>query len=158
MKKYQVIITLDRLRDRSYYHSYVESNDATTGNIECNELPPYADVTKARACYWDSNKKMWIFDLEKYNETLQAQEQAKIEAEKENAKNAAIPTNTELSEGLIELAESVAQHNDALVELGEILVRYDDALAELGNLIASLKTAIENLRTENSTSTEQMIN
>lgn len=161
MKKYQVIINLDRSWDRSYYQTYLEDGPAK-GNIECYDLPPYADINKARACYWDSLNEAWIFDEEKYNEFLHEQEQAKNEADRVNAVNAATPSNVELAEGMIEVAEAVAQHDDALVELGEIIVAYDNAIVELGNLIASqsndiaeLKTTIENLRTENQTSTEQ---
>lgn len=101
---YQVIIVLDKARNRSYYYSFVASN----GNIECEELPPYADPNKARACYWDAKNKKWVYDADK-NAELVAEQQA-VEAAEEQAKleAAAIPTNKELADAVMELADLVA--------------------------------------------------
>ncbi len=63
--KYQVIIILDSSRNRSYYQGYIISDDETQGNITCEELPPYADVNKARSCYWDSEEKSGFMMLKK---------------------------------------------------------------------------------------------
>lgn len=107
MKKYQVIIVLDETRERSYFYSYVVSEDSTKGNIECTELPPYADIDKARACYWDDTNLVWVYDDDKYNEIcekieaeLEAQEQAKLEA-------SLIMNNAELTEAVMELSELI---------------------------------------------------
>lgn len=46
---YQVIIVFDDIKKKSYFNSYVISSDTTLGNIECEELPLYADINKAQA-------------------------------------------------------------------------------------------------------------
>lgn len=117
--KYNVIIVLDESRDKSYYYSYVTEN----GNIECAELPPYADPNKAQACYWDGEK--WVFDADKYDEIMTIQAAEKEAADKAAAEEAATPTNAELASAVMELAD-----ND-----GTIM----DALSELANEIAALK-------------------
>lgn len=111
---YHVIIILDSSRDRSYYHSYVASD----GNIECDELPPYADVNKARACYWDADVSTWVYDEEKYAELVA--EQAALKAEEERAKleAAATPSNAELAEAVMDLANAVADITETLTNLG----------------------------------------
>lgn len=118
---YRVTLFLDKSRNKNYYHSYEESDDETIGNISCVELPSFQDINKARACYWNSDSSEWIFDEEKYNEILTAQAEIRAEAEAESAKNASIPSNDELAEGLIELAENIANHDAAIAELGEML-------------------------------------
>ncbi len=117
--KYNVIIVLDESRNKSYYYSYVAEN----GNIECTELPPYADPNKARACYWEGEK--WVFDADKYAEIMTVQAAEKAAAEKEAAEAEATLTNAELALAVIELAE-----NDSLIM---------DALAELAGQVAAEK-------------------
>lgn len=113
--KYNVIIVLDETRDRSYYYSYVPEN----GNIQCDELPPYQDINKAQSCYWDGEK--WIFDEEKYAEIVAAEEAEKEAAEEAEKEAAATPTNTELAQALMELADNVNTLMDAVTELaGEV--------------------------------------
>ena len=104
--KYQVIIILDSSRNRSYYQGYIISDDETQGNITCEELPPYADVNKARSCYWDSEEKKWIYDAEK-------------EAEKTKAEAEATPSNMDLADAVIELGNNVSDMMDALTELAQ---------------------------------------
>lgn len=129
---YQVIIILDEERSKSYYHSYVESTDTTLGNISVSELPPYADINKAQACYWDANNLAWVFDEEKYASII-----AKIEANKEAAEQAqleaeATPTNGELAECVMELGDGQSILSEAVAELGEGQGVLYDAVAELG--------------------------
>lgn len=111
--KYNVIIVLDETRDRSYYYSYVPEN----GNIQCDELPPYADVNKAQACYWDGEK--WIFDEEKYTEIVAAEEAAKEAEQQAELEAAATPTNAEIAQALMELADNVSALMDAVTEIAE---------------------------------------
>lgn len=109
---YNVIIVLDDSRDRSYYHSYVTEN----GNIVCAELPPYADTNKARACYWDGKK--WVFDADKYAEIVAVQTAEKEAAEKAAVEAEAVPTNQELADAMMEIANDVSILMDAVAELG----------------------------------------
>lgn len=110
---YHAIIILDSSRDRSYYHSYVTE----AGNIECDELPPFQDINKARACYWDADASAWVYDSDKYAEIV-AKQQA-VEAAEEQAKleAAAIPTNAELAAAVMELAEDIAKIEEVLTGL-----------------------------------------
>lgn len=108
---YQVIIVLDEIKNRSYYYSYVES----LGNIQCEELPPYQDINKARSCYWDSER--WIFDEEKYSEIVTIQTSAKEAAEQAELEAQATPTNAELSLAVMELADNVSVLMDAVTEI-----------------------------------------
>lgn len=117
--KYNVIIVLDESRNKSYYYSYVTEN----GNIECTELPPYADPNKARACYWDGKK--WVFDADKYTEIMTVLAAEKEAADKAAAEADATPTNAELASAVMELAD-----NDSTIM---------DALSELANEVAALK-------------------
>lgn len=110
---------MDNSRNKNYYHSYEQSDDETIGNISCVDLPPFQDIYKARACYWNSDSAEWVFDDEKYSDILTEQAEIKAEMEKEAAKNAATPSNEELAEGLIELAENVANHNNTILALEE---------------------------------------
>ena len=96
---YQVIITDDETRERSYFYSYGE----IAGNIETDELPPYQDINKARACYWDNNT--WVYDPDKYTEICSDQQRQKEEAEKAQALAEATPTNKELCEAAMELVD-----------------------------------------------------
>lgn len=111
--KYNVIIVLDESRNKSYYYSYVTEN----GNIECAELPPYADPNKARACYWDGEK--WVFDADKYAEIEAVQAAEKEAADKAAAEAAAVPTNEELAAATMEIADNVSTLMDAVTELAE---------------------------------------
>ena len=116
--KYQVIIILDEKRNKSYYHSYTVSEDVTLGNIQCEELPPYQDINKAHACYWDTKDKTWVYDAEKYAEIIAEQEQAKSEAEEAKIIAAATPSNAELAEAILEIASNINDMIDAIAELG----------------------------------------
>lgn len=110
---YNVIIVLDSSRNKSYYYSYTAGN----GNIQCEELPPYADINKARACWWDGSG--WIYDAEKHAE-IEAQQAAEKEAaEKEAAEADAVPDNADLAAAVMELADNVSMIMDAVAELAE---------------------------------------
>ncbi len=118
---YQVIIVFDKIRERSYFYSYVISDDTSKGNIECTELPHYADVNKARACYWDSDNKLWVFDEEKYSEICEEIETIREAQEEAEAIAEATPTNAELAEICMELAEMVSILSDSVTELAEMV-------------------------------------
>lgn len=126
MIKYQVITAIDEARARNYYQSYYVS-DTDKGNIECEELPPYQDINKAQACYWDGSK--WIYDSEKYDEII-----AKIEAEKKAAQEEAdrialIPTNEELHAMIL----------SAMASMNEITNFVDEIVSPLTQLASLLK-------------------
>lgn len=72
---YQVIITDDETRQRSYFYSY----GVVEGNITTEELPPYQDINKARSCYWDSDNSTWVYDPDKYAEICLDQQKQKEE-------------------------------------------------------------------------------
>lgn len=114
---YHVIIVLDEVRDESYYHSYV----AKDGNIECDELPPYADVNKARACYWDADASTWVYDEEKYAELVAEQQAAKAAQEQAKQEAEAVPSNEELAEAVVELAGDISDIEAAITELARIV-------------------------------------
>lgn len=105
--KYQVIIFLDENRNRSYYHSYIESEDTTLGNIECSDLPPYQDINKARACYWDADNAVWVFDEEKYSELLADIEEEEAAREQTEKEASVIMTNKELTYAVWEILEII---------------------------------------------------
>ena len=109
---YHVIIISDEKRNRSYYYSYIDKD----GNIECEELPPYQDILKAKACYW--NNKEWVYDPEKYAELAAEAEAEKAEAEKAAAEADAVPTNQELADAMMEIADNVSILMEAVAELG----------------------------------------
>lgn len=114
---YNVIIVLDPSKNRSYYHSYVTQN----GNIECEELPPYQDITKARSCYWDAQNAAWVYDAEKYAEFVADREASEAAAERERLEAEAVPSNAELAAALMELAENVNANQDAITELASMI-------------------------------------
>ena len=125
---YIVITIYDSTRSRSYYYSYKESEDTTLGNLVCDTLPPYQDIKMARACYHDSDNNQWLFDEEKYAEIV-AEAKAKAEAEAEaEAEADATPTNLELNEGLLEIAELMVCSLDAISELGELIISLDERM------------------------------
>lgn len=115
---YQVIITDDETRERSYFYSYGE----IAGNIETEELPPYQDINKARACYWDSKNSAWVYDPDKYAEICLDQQKQKEESEKAQALAEAIPTNEELCAALLELAANQSDLMKAVQELANQIV------------------------------------
>lgn len=119
--KYNVIIVLDESRNRSYYYSYVTEN----GNIECTELPPYADPAKARACYWDAENTTWIYDAEKYEEIVAEQEALEAAAEQERLEAEAVPSNAELADAVMELAGNDDLIMDALSELADKIAKME---------------------------------
>ena len=108
---YNVIIVLDESRNKSYYYSYVDKD----GNIECEELPPYADILKAKACYWNNK---WVYDPDKYAELVAESEAEKEAAEKAAAEADAVPTNQELADAIMEIADNISILMDAVAELG----------------------------------------
>lgn len=131
MEKYQVIILLDEARERSYFYSYAISEDTTRGNIECTELPPYADINKARSCYWDSNKAVWVFDKEKYAEICAEIEAIKEAQEEAQAIAKATPTNAELAEMVVEMTESIAELSNVLADVLDYTVLLENRLTML---------------------------
>lgn len=125
--KYQVIVSLNELNGKRYYHSYVESG----GNIVCDDLPPFQDINKARSCYWDDEK--WIFDEIRYTEILAEIAQAKADAEAETDRIARIPSNEELNEMILSAYEAInelAMFDDAVVtplsDMAKLLVKDGD--------------------------------
>ena len=105
---YHVIIISDEKRNRSYYYSYIDKD----GNIECEELPPYQDIIKAKSCYWDGKK--WVYDPDKYAELV-----TEAAAEKAAAEAEAVPTNEELAAAVMEIGDNLSTVMDAIAELGE---------------------------------------
>ncbi len=98
---YQVIV--NSINGKRYYYSYVESD----GNIECDDLPPFQDINKARSCWWDDEK--WNFDESRYAEIL-AEIQAKKEAaQAEKDRINAIPSNEELNEMMLTSMSAIAE-------------------------------------------------
>lgn len=132
MKKYQVIIILDESRNRSYYQGYVESEDTTLGNITVEELPPYADINMARACYWDADNRKWLYDADKEAEIQEKIAAAKEAAEKAQAAAEATPSNSDLADCVVELGDVQSSLEDAVAELGQ-------AVNELSERVAKLK-------------------
>lgn len=65
---YQVIIVNNEIKGKNYYYSYTESEDTALGNISVEDLPPYQDINKARACYWTDG--IWVYDPEEYEDIL----------------------------------------------------------------------------------------
>lgn len=123
---YKVIVTL--INGKRYYHSYNESN----GNIECADLPPYQDINKARACWWDDEK--WNFDESRYAEIL-AEIEAKKEAEQaEKDRLSSIPSNEELNEMLL----------TSMVAIAEITSFIDTTVEPLTDLAVLLKGGNDN--------------
>lgn len=110
---YHVIIVLDEKRNKSYYYSYVDKD----GNIECEELPPYQDILKAKSCYWDG--KNWAYDSDKFTELVAEADAERDAAEKAAAEAAAVPTNEELAFATMEIADNVSVLMDAVSELAE---------------------------------------
>lgn len=125
--KYQVIVFVDDTNNRQYYQSYIEGDATMLGNLECPELPPYQDINKARACYWDG--AAWRFDQSKYLRILADIEQAEAEAEAEAERLASIPTNEELNE--MTLCNMAA--------LNEVQIYIESVVKPLVNLAGLLK-------------------
>lgn len=115
---YQVIITDDETRQRSYFYSY----GVVEGNITTEELPPYQDINKVRSCYWDSDNSTWVYDPDKYAEICLDQQKQKEESEKAQALAEAIPTNEELCAALLELAANQSDLMKAVQELANQIV------------------------------------
>lgn len=132
--KYQVIVVQNEENHKNYYHSYVEEN----GNIECDDLPPFADTLKARSCYWDDGKR-WNYDDEQYQKLLKAEEDAKKQAEIEQNEALATPTNAELRDMLFEITEVISEMQDAITDLGESV----DIVSSCMELSEKLNTVIK---------------
>lgn len=116
-KKYQVIIINDDIRNKDYYQSYVESEDTALGNITVEELPPYADPNMARACWWDSENRKWVFDEDKEAEIQEKIAADKEAAEKTRAEAEATPSNSDLADCVIELGELISELLDRVTKL-----------------------------------------
>ncbi len=113
---------VNSLNGKRYYYSYGSAN----GNIECDDLPPFQDINKARACWW--NDEEWVFDEGRYAEILAEIEQAKADAEAEAERLASIPNNEELNsmvliamEGLAEVMVTMEEVVEPLTELAKLL-------------------------------------
>ena len=117
--KYQVIILLDESRNKSYYQNYTISADEAQGNIACDELPPFADVNKARSSYWDFEAERWVYDADKEVEIQEQIAEAKAADEKAKAEAEATPTNMDLADAVMELGNNVSDMMDALTELAQ---------------------------------------
>ena len=113
---YQVILINDEVRNKNYYYSYVESTDESLGNITVEDLPGFADITKARSCYYKNST--WVFDEDKYAELVSIAEAERERAEEEKAKSLAALSNEEIAEALMELAEMMASIDERLSVLG----------------------------------------
>ena len=116
-KKYQVIIINDDVRNKDYYQGYVESEDTALGNITVEELPPYADPNMARACWWDSENRKWIFDEDKEAEIQEKIKSDKEAAEKAQAEAEATPSNSDLAGCVIELGELISDLLERVTKL-----------------------------------------
>lgn len=122
---YQVIVVSNN--SKRYYYSYVEAG----GNIECDDLPPFQDILKARSCWWDDEK--WNFDEKRYAEILAEIEARKKEAQEEADRQASIPNNETLYEmvqcafmAINELAIFNDEVIDPLTDLAALLVKDGD--------------------------------
>ena len=116
-KKYQVIIINDDVRNKDYYQGYVESEDTALGNITVEELPPYADPNMARACWWDSENRKWVFDEDKEAEIQEKIKSDKEAAEKAQAEAEATPSNSDLAGCVIELGELISDLLERVTKL-----------------------------------------
>ena len=116
-KKYQVIIINDDVRNKDYYQGYVESEDTALGNITVEELPPYADPNMARACWWDSENRKWVFDEDKEAEIQEKIKSDKETAEKAQAEAEATPSNSDLAGCVIELGELISDLLERVTKL-----------------------------------------
>lgn len=112
---YNVIVVLDEKRNKSYYYSYIDKR----GNIECDELPSYQDIIKARSCYWDAQNTVWVYDAEKYVELVAEQESQRAAAEQAQREAEATPTNEELTIAMMEIADNLSTVMESIAELGE---------------------------------------
>ena len=115
-------VNVDSINGKRYYYSYIEAD----GNITCNDLPPYQDINKARACYW--NDEQWVFDESRYAEILAEIEEKKQAAQEEADRVASIPNNEELTfmviaamEGLAEVETKINSMVNPLAELAKML-------------------------------------
>ena len=116
-KKYQVIIINDDVRNKDYYQGYVESEDTALGNITVEELPPYADPNMARACWWDSENRKWVFDEDKEAEIQEKIKSDKEAVEKAQAEAEATPSNSDLAGCVIELGELISDLLERVTKL-----------------------------------------
>ena len=116
-KKYQVIIINDDVRNKDYYQGYVESEDTALGNITVEELPPYADPNMARACWWDSENRKWVFDEDKEAEIQEKIKSDKEAAEKAQAEAEATPSNSDLAGCVIELGVLISDLLERVTKL-----------------------------------------
>lgn len=122
---YNVIIVFDEKRGKSYYHGYDERNP---GNIQCEELPPYADPIKACSCFWENDE--WTFDEEKYPELLASRQELLSKIDQAEKEANATPTINELSNAVVEIGDNVGVIFDALAELGNRVTELGQALTE----------------------------
>ena len=121
-------VNVNPINGKRYYYSYVDMN----GNIECDDLPPYQDINKARACWWDDEK--WNFDEGRYAEILAEIEAQKEAAQAEKDRLSSIPSNEELNEMLL----------TSMVAIAEITSFIDTTVEPLTDLAALLKGGKDN--------------
>lgn len=127
--KYQVLLFFDETRERNYYYNYYESDDTTLGNISCNALPPYQDINKARACYWENEQ--WVYDEEKYSEIIAEIKANKEAQKKEEAEVEATPTLKELSIAVMDIANKVLELYSANIDLATQISLLSNELNDL---------------------------
>ena len=118
---YHVILIYNEENSLSYYQAYTITEGPSIGNIVCNELPPYADIDKARSCYWDFDTEEWIYDEIMYQKILQDKERKRKEEDQERLLKESIPTIEEISNAIIELASGQSDLEDAITELASIV-------------------------------------
>ena len=91
------------------------------GNIQCEELPPYQDLQKAQSCHWDAKAKVWVYDEEKYAELAEAQKAARAAEEQAKKEAAAVASNKELTDAVLELAAGQAKIKAKITEFSTLL-------------------------------------
>ena len=116
MVNYQVIMLYDDELGKAYFDSYVKSDDTTLGNIQVTELPPYADIQKAKSCTYDSDNATWVFDEAKYAKIITAEEERKAAEEEAAAEAATVMSNAELTAFVLELAEMISANETGVVD------------------------------------------
>lgn len=121
---YQVV--LKEVNGRYYYYQYFQE-EGLKGTAECEELPPYQDIKKARCCYLEDGE--WVFDEEKYEFLSEEQKEAF--------------NNDEIVDGLLDLADTV----DNLITSVNTIAENIDVIAvleQLTNKISQIKGGTEN--------------
>lgn len=118
---YQVIILLNKENQQSYYQSYIRSDDTTLGNISTNELPPYQDILKAQACWWDFDTQTWVYDEKMYQKLVADEEQKEAEEKQRRLELKAQLTNEEIAQALMEIGRNQSDLFDTVSEISKTL-------------------------------------